>query len=1268
MEFRGTTRFRLERPIGSGGMGVVYEAFDTERRATVALKTLRNLDAASLLRFKAEFRALADIHHENLVRFGELLAHESRYFFTMELVRGVDFLTYVRPGVAGDSIETGPTEGIHAADTLPAVSSARGSVAGSGRAGALDEARLRVALGQLARGLAALHAAGKVHRDVKPTNVLVEERDGEARVVLVDFGLVTDTNASQAAGEGIAGTVAYMAPEQAGGAVGPAADWYAVGAMLFEALTGQVPFFGSAFEVLATKRTTAPPRASEVAPGTPADLDALCNDLLQPDPAARPTDDEILARLGVPAARVSLMPASSEGAAPFVGRRRELEQLQRAYEQARRGTCVTVYVHGESGLGKTALARHFVTQMATADPDVVVLTGRCYERESVPYKAVDGVIDNLGRWLLRVPRAELASILPPEEAARLGRAFPVLERLRSAQPARTAEAAPSSALDPLERRARVFSAVRDLLHVLADDHLVVMLIDDLQWADADSLLLLREVMRSPPASILLVATVRTERESAPARSGGPPASLPASRLNVGSSTMPGDVRVVHLDPLDDAESRVLAETLIERAGRAEDGHVPESAADAIAREAAGHPLFIDELVRHAWIMEPRAPERTGGTRRRAPIRLEDALWGRIQAAEDVDRRLLEVLAVARGPLAYDAAAAAVGLERASALDEVVARLRFERLVRTTRMRDRTAVETYHDRVRRAVLAHLETPETEVHAHIAAALEDSGDTDLEALAEHHRGAGDLSRASAYAMRAADAAAEQLAFDRAARLYDWAMAMCPEAATKEALRSLANALGSGGRGPAAAEAYLRAAKLESEPDAALELRRLAAHHLLTTGHTREGMEVMHDVMSALDLRLAATPRRALLSLLGHRARLRLRGLRAGTRRRGGAGPSKRDLERVDACLTASAGLAHVDTLRGAELQSRGLLLALQAGDPDRLVRALANEAAYVATAGDDARERWSALLERARAVAYEAKDPKLAAHVLAGEGVALYLSGYWLAARGQCDEALRLLRDGAPSSTWEIEAATLYSLRAQLQLGQIGALRAALSEELAEAEARGDRFAQDSLRTGDLNLVWLARGDVEGARRELDAVASDDAFFGLPQLQELLARARIDLYVGEQDKAHRRVAERWAAIERSHLLRIQHQRVTLTGLRARTALACARLGGQNRALLDEAARFANELARTRVPWALADAAMLRGCIGQAVEGAHRAAVSFEQAVRDYGACDMGLHAAVARLRLGKLVGGDEGRAAVTESRDWMVAQGVADPEALAAVLAP
>jgi serine/threonine protein kinase len=148
-------RFEIVRHLGAGGMGTVYEAFDREHLTRIALKVLRHVAPESLLRFKREFRSLQNLHHPNLVRLGELIGGDESWLFTMELVEGVRFLDHIRP------------------------------------AGAIgfDDARLRDAFGQLVDGLAALHAIGKVHRDVKPSNALVASN---GRVVLLDLGLVLD--------------------------------------------------------------------------------------------------------------------------------------------------------------------------------------------------------------------------------------------------------------------------------------------------------------------------------------------------------------------------------------------------------------------------------------------------------------------------------------------------------------------------------------------------------------------------------------------------------------------------------------------------------------------------------------------------------------------------------------------------------------------------------------------------------------------------------------------------------------------------------------------------------------------------------------------------------------------------------------------------------------------------------------------------------------------------------------------------------------------
>ena len=1247
-DFEGTGRFQILRKIGVGGMGVVYEAIDRARGARVALKTLREIDPAALRRFKSEFRALADLGHKNLVALGELVEHEGSWFFTMEIVDGVDFLAWVRPG----STVTALREGITAADlpnaeTLPAASNPRGSVVGESpqSAGTLDEGALRRALLELADGLNALHGAGKIHRDIKPSNLLVTP---DGRVVILDFGLVADTEPDARDRPVVAGTVAYMAPEQATGVgLGPPADWYAVGVVLYEALTGQLPFHGSAFEVLATKQVGTPPRPKALVADLSDELDALCMDLLALDPAARPTGVEVIERIAGPGSiprSVTLPPAFDH---PFVGRRRELGELLAAAARVREGFGVTTYVHGESGVGKTALVRHFVQELGKSDDDILVLAGRCYERESVPFKAVDGVIDATSRLFDRLTDDEVRDLCPPNMAL-LAKVFPVLARAAGKDVGMPAE----SPKDPLELRSRVFAVVRELFSRLGKRFRCVLLIDDLQWADADSLLLLRDVMRPPGApAVLLLATVRTAMRAAPQE--GPAPSLPLSRLNVGSSSMPGDVRSVQLDRLGREDALALVTASL-------GGAAPELAAN-IAEEAGGHPLFIDELVRHALVVGPGFD---------GHVKLEDALRARIDGLDATARSLLEVVSIARAPLPEDVAGPAAEILDAVELDRQVGRLRHAHLARRTQVRGEPALETYHDRVRLAACAEVPEGGKAIHRRIAEVLETRTPPDLEALAEHWRGAGDRVHAATHAAEAAAQATARLAFDRAARLYRWSLDLHTPVGAEgtRVLLAWADALVRSGRGAEAADAYLAAADRVSSGEA-MELRRRAAHELLVSGHTDAGLATLVGVLGGLGLELPESPRTALAKTIFRRTQLRLRG--TGFRERRVEDVPERDLLRVDICFTVAQGLAFVDTVRGAEFQARGMIYALACGEPYRVARALALETAYVARSGESARERWEGLAREAMAIATRIDNPHALALAIGSHGVALHLVGEWRAARERCVQASRIARTRCDGATWEVDTATIFSLRALYMLGDIEGLRTEVPERLADAQTRGDLFAATSLRTGELNFAWLASGDVEGAKQAADEAMRDasKAAWHLTHVRELYARAQIDLYQGDGATAHRRIVEAWGPIERSRQLHIEQQRVLLSTLRARAAVGHARRIPQRaRDLLDEATKFANDVARTGTGWALAEAALLRGSISRARGHDAQAAGSFEQALAAFVACEMSMHAATARLRLGRALGGDAGQAHVQQARAWFDAQGVADPEAVAAMLAP
>ena len=201
MAFRGTKRFELIRKLGEGGEGLVYEAHDNERDMRVALKTLRELDATSLYRFKKEFRALTDVSHPNIVGLYDLVSERDDWFFTMELVEGVDFVSYVRPP-GWRAPAASASERSTAVVTRSIMTTGRGGN-GEARAGGAanprtpreqprvplatlaDEKRLRNTLGQLAQAIHALHGVGMVHRDLKPSNVRVTSK---GRVVLVPSG------------------------------------------------------------------------------------------------------------------------------------------------------------------------------------------------------------------------------------------------------------------------------------------------------------------------------------------------------------------------------------------------------------------------------------------------------------------------------------------------------------------------------------------------------------------------------------------------------------------------------------------------------------------------------------------------------------------------------------------------------------------------------------------------------------------------------------------------------------------------------------------------------------------------------------------------------------------------------------------------------------------------------------------------------------------------------------------------------------------------
>ena len=798
VEFEGTERFGILRRIGAGGMGVVYEAYDREREALVALKTLREASPETIFLFKQEFRSLARTVHPNLVPLYEFISDGERYFFTMELLQdAVNLRTFLRPhealvtpGPVGTG--SGPSEDSSIAEdeTIDApmenISWYRPQEGDGGDPAThrlpsppredFDGERVADVFGQLAQGVEALHRARILHRDLKPGNVLVRKN---GRVVLLDFGLVQELGSETRASAGISGTasgnsqnqqsshtsgritgsVAYMAPEQAAAQLlTTASDWYAVGVMLYEVLTGRLPITGRSIDVLRDKQHLDPPPPQELAPDAPDDLSTLCMELLSRDPDSRPKGPEVIARLRGEAAPdpVSVSPVSDPLATPFIGRRHHLQTLSRCLERTLEGAVGVCRVHGRSGAGKSALIQHFLQEL-TGREEPVVLVGRCYEQESMPYKAIDSLVDSLTRYLLSLPREEI-SLLMPDHIVALARIFPALRRIKQVADMASAHKG-SSNLEEL--RLQAFGALRELLSRIGERHPLVLFIDDLQWGDLDSAALIREIVSSTePPRMLMLFSYRTEYV------GVSPCLLALEDLAGDDAKLVEETLVV--DALSTDETRDLALILIG------DGS-PEAGAQAdwVVEESAGSALFIYELVQHlqAGLEVFEAGE----------VHLDEILWQRVQRLPEDQRRLLEVIAVASRPILLRHVQEVAALRALP--PEIVSSLRSERMIRTTGPGLEDEVECYHDRIRESIVARLSKPVVAGHhAALAESLERDGDDTPELLAVHLEGAGELAKAGEFYRIAAGQAVEALAFDRAEDFYQRALSFAGETSAK------------------------------------------------------------------------------------------------------------------------------------------------------------------------------------------------------------------------------------------------------------------------------------------------------------------------------------------------------------------------------------------------------------------------------------------------------------------------------------------------------
>jgi signal transduction histidine kinase/tetratricopeptide (TPR) repeat protein len=689
------------------------------------------------------------LRHGGLASVERRLAHEAEVLRTIDSPRVVplldlgregDFFYMVMPRVEGETLEQRLRVGRLSLPNALGVTSC------------------------VLEALDALHGHGILHRDVKPSNVIVDSAERPAQATLIDAGFSVSEALDDTLRDVPVGTARYMSPEQAGfldREVAPPSDLYAVGVLLFECLAGHSLFRGdSVGDILRHHLVTPPPELRALGHKVPRAVDQIVQRLLRKDPrdryqsaaGARRDLDFVRSQLesGIAEPELVLGSADVRGTyiePSFIGQVDKLEALDRQLDSACQGHGGLVLLEGESGLGKSRLLDEWAQRCRYSG--ALVLRGQGVSQAAQhPFQMLAGVVDGLLAF------ARLLPVLGPALRARIGDDGPAISSvLPDLCNLLGVEHRPTAGPEALGET-RSLNALMTLLGALGSmTEPAVVLLDDSQWSDEMTLKLLAEWCRAgaPDAQdrhVVIVAAFRPEEV---------PDHHPLRELAAATSI------ALHPFAPDDIDRMVDSAT----------GPVPLSARHAVRELSGGNPFLISAVLRglieseaiqqtpRGWDVHPERVAAVQSSRRAAAI-----LARRLDLLPESTRRFLSTGAVLGKEFDVEMAATLAGLPAERVLD-ALSDARRRHLVWA---RPKSSKSVFvHDRLREALLAALE-PDTRRTLHLRAAETlEKGEAQVFEIAYHFDAAGETDRALPFALAAAEHARRQHALELAESQY-------------------------------------------------------------------------------------------------------------------------------------------------------------------------------------------------------------------------------------------------------------------------------------------------------------------------------------------------------------------------------------------------------------------------------------------------------------------------------------------------------------------